>query len=66
MSEHDDGGDGNKSFEWLTWCLRWLMLKWLARINLIQICTLQRDAWAKSQISWDRVLLGVASMIKES
>ena len=43
------GGNEKRSFEWLTWCLRWLMLKWLARINLIQRCTLRRDAWTKGQ-----------------
>ena len=34
--------------------------------NLLQKCTLRSDAWTKSRISWDRLLLGVASMVKES
>jgi len=34
--------------------------------NLLQRCTLRSDAWTKSRISWDRLLLGVASMVKES
>jgi len=32
MSEHNDGGNEKKSFKLLTWCLRWVMLRWLARI----------------------------------
>jgi len=66
MSEHNDGENEKKSFEWLTWCLRWLMLKWLAQINLIQRYTLRSDAWTKSRFSEDCVLLDVASMVKES
>jgi len=66
MSEHNDGENEKKSFEWLTWCLQWLMLKWLARINLIQRYTLRSDAWTKGRFSEDRVLLDVANMIKES
>jgi len=66
MSEHNDGGSEKKSFEYLTWCLRWLMLMWLARINLIQRCTLRSDAWTKNWFSWDCVLLDAASIVKES
>jgi len=33
---------------------------------LLQRCTLQSDAWTESRIPWDHLLLGVASMVKES
>jgi len=65
MSSHNDGGNKEGSSEWFAWCLQWLMLKWLARINLIQRCVIRRDAWTKGRFSWNRVLLDVVGMVDE-
>jgi len=49
MLEHNDEGDGKKSFELLTRCLRWVMLRWLARIIAFKDTSYKSDAWTESQ-----------------
>jgi len=47
--EHNDEGDEKKTFELLTRCLRWVVLRWLARIISFQDTGYKSDAWTESQ-----------------
>jgi len=49
MSEYNDGGNEKKSFELLAWCLRWVMLRWLARITSFKDANYEGDAWSKGR-----------------
>jgi len=49
MSERNDGGNEKKSFELWTWCLQWVMLRWLTRIISFKDADYEGDAWTKGQ-----------------
>jgi len=39
-----------KVFEFLTWCLRWVMLRWLARIISLNDADFEYNAWTKGRL----------------
>jgi len=56
MLEHNDEGDEKNSFELLTNCQRWVVLRWLARIISF------KDTWYTNDAIWvvvDRLIKSV-------